>query len=656
MMPSIADAERAHLLLRESGDVPDGVLREPIARSWRRSLKAGVNFERPDEPLISSGSTLAENIERDHELLACAGPFVDSLYEEIKDSGSLVLLTDAVGSVLRATIDPGFSRLAQRAGAAPGSVWREECRGTNAMAIVITDRMPAEVLGPEHFLTSNASFACAAAPIFDASGQLRGVLDATTDFSGGKTHSLALVRLFAKTIENQLLQGSCAEGWLTIHFHMRPQFIGTPWEGIALVDPAGLVRSVNASGRNYLAPRKVDTDAVESVFGETLGVLADHARRRCSPLLKLQTPSGAFLYAKLESGQAPTARLVSSVTTPAQGTANSDRAPGALARLNTGDARFSMVLDKVRRVAGRDITVLIHGESGTGKELLARAIHHSGPRSHGPFVAVNCASIPDGLIESELFGYGDGAFTGARRRGSTGKVLQASGGTLFLDEIGDMPENVQSRLLRVLQEREVVPLGTNQAHKIDISVVSATHRDLKALIAQNRFRQDLYYRLNGLVVCIPALRDRTDLNELIVRICAEEAGRQGPPELSPEVREIFRNHPWPGNIRQLQAVLRTAIAMLDDETVIRTHHLAAEFLDEAGRTTQSAMSRSGDEARQGTDAPRTVSPAFRGTLRQMEARLTQEVVESNDGNISAAAAQLGISRTTLYRILRDTSS
>jgi transcriptional regulator with PAS, ATPase and Fis domain len=189
-----------------------------------------------------------------------------------------------------------------------------------------------------------------------------------------------------------------------------------------------------------------------------------------------------------------------------------------LASLDTGDPQVAAVIAKVRKVIGKDIPILITGETGTGKELLAQAIHNDSPRRDGPFVAVNCASIPETLIESELFGYEEGAFTGARRKGALGKLVQANGGTLFLDEIGDMPYPLQVRLLRVLQERIVNPLGSAKSIPVDISVVCATHRSLREMIAQNLFREDLYYRLNGLVVKLPPLRERTDLAVVIEKI------------------------------------------------------------------------------------------------------------------------------------------
>jgi transcriptional regulator with PAS, ATPase and Fis domain len=248
--------------------------------------------------------------------------------------------------------------------------------------------------------------------------------------------------------------------------------------------------------------------------------------------------------------------------------------------LNTGDTQMQRLIDKVGKVLGRDISILITGETGTGKDLLAQAIHNDSPRAGGPFVAVNCASIPETLIESELFGYEDGAFTGARKKGSVGKILQANGGTLFLDEIGDMPVSLQARLLRVLQERVVLPLGSSKSIPVNVAVICATNRNLRDMIARSAFREDLYYRLNGLVVKLPPLRERTDLEIVVNRLLLAESEGQ-PHKVSAEVMRMFKQHNWPGNFRQLSNLLRTAVVMLGEgEAEIGIEHLPDDFLED----------------------------------------------------------------------------
>jgi transcriptional regulator with PAS, ATPase and Fis domain len=311
--------------------------------------------------------------------------------------------------------------------------------------------------------------------------------------------------------------------------------------------------------------------------------------------------------------------------------------------LNTGDPQIAAVIDKVHKVLGRDIPILVVGETGTGKELLAQAIHNDSPRAKGPFVAVNCASIPETLIESELFGYEDGAFTGARKKGSVGKILQANGGSLFLDEIGDMPLNLQARLLRVLQERVVTPLGSTKSIPVNVELICATNRNLRDQIAKGEFREDLYYRLNGLVVKLPPLRERTDLEPVIEKILAAES-TDVRHTVSPEIMELFKRHSWPGNFRQLTNLLRTAMVMAGDEREIRREHLPDDFLDDL-----ETPGIAGVEASESLGHHTNHSIASDANLEEMKLSAIQNALEANGGNVSAAAKTLGVSRNTIYR-------
>ena len=261
-------------------------------------------------------------------------------------------------------------------------------------------------------------------------------------------------------------------------------------------------------------------------------------------------------------------------------------APKPAAGTTFKDARLITHLDTARRVIARQTPVLLCGETGSGKEVFARAVHEASPHAAGAFVAVNCASLPETLIESELFGYRAGAFTGAQRTGRRGKILQADGGTLFLDEIADMPLDLQARLLRVLDERQVTPLGTEETHAVDFQLISASHQHLPALVREGRFREDLYYRLAGIELQLPPLRDRSDRRDLIQAVLAAEAGGAG--TLSPEAERLLLEHPWPGNIRQLRHVLRTAAALADGKPITREH---LPTLQHAGRADAACRRR-----------------------------------------------------------------
>jgi transcriptional regulator with PAS, ATPase and Fis domain len=310
--------------------------------------------------------------------------------------------------------------------------------------------------------------------------------------------------------------------------------------------------------------------------------------------------------------------------------------------LNTGDPQVSTLIEKVQKVLGRDIPILIEGETGTGKELLAQAIHKDSPRENGPFVAVNCASIPETLIESELFGYEDGAFTGARKKGSCGKILQANGGTLFLDEIGDMPLNLQSRLLRVLQERMVTPLGSTKSIPVNVELICATNCNLRDMIAKGEFRKDLYYRMNGLVVRLPALRDRTDLEIIVEKILSFESNNVRY-SIAPDIMELFKKHSWPGNFRQLTSLLRTAMVMVGEEREIRREHLPDDFLEEI--TTAKIDHIKTNLKTAIANHPTNID----NNMDEVKILAIQKALEEHNGKVSAAARSLGVSRNTIYR-------
>ena len=280
------------------------------------------------------------------------------------------------------------------------------------------------------------------------------------------------------------------------------------------------------------------------------------------------------------------------------------------------------MLDTARRLLEADIPVLVLGETGAGKERFVQALHAASSRAAAPLVAVNCAAIPEGLIESELFGYEEGAFTGARRQGARGRLREADGGVVFLDEIGDMPMSLQARLLRVLQERLVVPLGGGSGQKVDIRIVAATHRDLGDEVASGRFRADLYYRLCHYPLTLPPLRERGDVAQIAANLLLQHGSAGRSITLSPALADFIRRYPWPGNLRQLDNLLRTLLALVDDGTVLTPDHLPATL--------------------------RAAQPAQRQTANTLHSLLQQ-----HGGNASAAARALGISRSTFYRRLRD---
>jgi transcriptional regulator of acetoin/glycerol metabolism len=616
-----------------------------IERARRRSEAYGLQMSARPDLSPGAGTDLSLLLEQNRAFCAYALPVMDSLHEQIANTRSMVVLTDANGLVLHSRGDDDFLPQAERVAMKPGVAWSEQSMGTNAIGTAIAEGMPTLVHADQHYLRANHSLTCSAAPIFDHQGKLIGVLDVTGDSRSCHGHTLALVRMSAQVIENQLFSAASRDA-VALHFHTHAELIGTPMEGILSFTPAGRFVSANRTALSQLGLplAALNAHTFSSLFELPLSALFDRYRSGASKFLTLRVPGGARVFARIQARPdtiLPYAETPAKHAAPKKIRARTRRTSG-LQALNTGDPKLAAALVKVTKVLGRDIPILVMGETGTGKDLFAQAIHHDTAHTSGPFVAVNCASIPETLIESELFGYEDGAFTGARKSGNTGKILQANGGTLFLDEIGDMPLHLQARLLRMLQERTVTPLGSNKSIPVDFSLVCATNRNLRDLIAKGMFREDLYYRLNGLVIKLPPLRERTDFEKLIQNIVAAESNRAGY-TVSPEAMVLLKRYHWPGNIRQLANLLRTAIAMADDDHEIRREHLSDDFLEELGLTPENA------------EAPAVEKmPALGATLGDVEISLIRKTLDAHDGNVSAAARVLGVSRNTIYRKLQGT--
>jgi len=593
-------------LARDGAALPavgDTLHAETILHSHERCATLGLSrIERPDHAALIR-SDLAMARERNLRLHLHAAPVMELLLEQTMATQSMVLLTDAQGTVLHSVGHDGFLQRASKVALAPGANWSESSKGTNAIGTALIDELPTVVHAGEHYMHANGFLTCSAAPIFDPRGNMLGVLDVSGDHQSYHMHTMGLVKMSARMIENHWLSDDFRHA-LRLHFHSRPEFIGTLMEGIVAVGRDGKLLGANRGALDQLgmSGAALRMNSIAALFSVTVGAVIDHFRSPMAPPMAMMLPNGQRLHMRAVFNW-PTWHALGSVTIDAAGDeVEATIAPGpaseggfftaaagartaagptpamsGLRYLQTGDAQMEAVITKVRRVLNRDISVLVLGETGTGKELLARAFHHDSDRSRYPFVAVNCASIPENLIEAELFGYEDGAFTGARRKGSPGKILQANGGTLFLDEIGDMPLSLQARLLRVLQERQVTPLGSAKSVPVDVAVVSATHRALRDMIGTHTFREDLYYRLNGLVVRLPPLRERSDLMTIVRKILrAETNGR--PLDLEPQVVGLLQSYHWPGNIRQLTNVLRTAAVMAGSEMMITRAHLSDDFL------------------------------------------------------------------------------
>ncbi|MFP6561539.1 sigma-54-dependent Fis family transcriptional regulator [Paraburkholderia sp. B3] len=632
----------------------DAARTDAIAQAHARSRALGLRAaEAPDfEPLRAAA--LRDLVEANHTLYHHARPVMDALHAQIVDTQSMVLLTNRNGVILHSLGDIDFVAKARRVALRPGVSWSEQDRGTNAIGTALVDGQPTTIHADEHFLHANHILTCSCAPIADPYGRTIGALDVSGDPRGFNKHTLALVRMSAQMIENQLFNTDFADA-VKLQFHARAEFIGTLYEGLAAFSPAGTLLCANRSALFQFGAPLADLQRRDfaALFGIAFPAFMQQLMRANGDLVTLTLPGGVRVLARGVPGAAfgtwaPRAEIApqhpETVEKAAAKAAPNGPPQPTLADLDTGDARMHAVLQRVARVRGRDIPVLVLGRTGTGKEWLARALHRDSPRRDAPFVALNCAALPDSLIEAELFGYEDGAFTGAKRRGNPGKIVQADGGTLFLDEIGDMPLAQQVRLMRVLQERAVVPLGGTRAVPVDLRVVCATHRDLRAMIAEGTFREDLYYRINGLAVTLPPLAERSDLDTLVERMLetVRREVRDAPARLTPAVHALFGRCRWPGNLRQLANVLRTAAILAEGEAAIDLDHLPEDLLSDCAASPAEVTAHVSGTP----DAPRP------SRLEDCQAALVEEALARHRGNVSAAARELGLARNTVYRHLR----
>ncbi len=618
-LPSTA-VEQARVLFFEQGQDPADWLAPHISRSWRRSqpMDGGrrAALDAAPMPLMR----LEERREQAMRLLDCALPELDSLAEHVVGNGCVVILSDASGLILNEIGSPDFLPKAERFALLPGVEWSEHSRGTNAIGTALAEREPLMVLGGEHYLARNGALGCAAAPILTGRGDVAGALDISGEAVRVNQHALGLVRMAAQQVEHRLMLTG-AQGHL-LRFHRRPALLGTAREGLVVVDDGRIV----AANRTALA-----------MLGNTWEGLLD---RHIEPLLgrgwsRLEHHHGLIT---LPDGQQIAATLERAERPGRTGGAGSARpvAPAHEAAAGATDV-LAPLLRQAVRVLDEGLPVLLSGETGSGKDVFARRLHAAGRRSKGPFVAINCAALPEPLIEAELFGYGEGAFTGARKRGTPGRIREAHGGILFLDEIGDMPLVLQSRLLRVLEERSVTPLGGGQPVAVDFDLVCASHRDLAAMVVAGSFRNDLLYRVDGYRVALPALRERADRRGLIAQLFGELGGHGKGLTLERAALDSLAAHAWPGNVRELCSVLRTLTALADAGDSIGIDQLPARF------------SVSGLPGR----------PVTLGHVRAVEpqplAEMAREAVDRSlaecEGNVAEAAARLGVHRSTVYRHL-----
>lgn len=638
----------------------NSVQAEPlIQRSWLRSREMKVNHRHIEDNDILPTYLLEERSGRADKFLRAAKPVLPLVFNVLPERDYFILLSDQDGYILESMgtsqfLNPSFLTKSLSVHLKPGASWREEIKGTNAIGTALIEAAPVRIIGSQHFVQENHFLGCWAAPIKDADQNTIGVLD----ISGHAIHSrdglLAIVQWGAHMIEYNLRllefeqrfhlysEGLRLTADLTFHHELK-------------VDKHGVITDITQNAASLLKIKP------ESARGTFIGDLFERS------FLAPSSPMTSYLPSTSPGAQTSPLKSASIFHPSPSPDSDSDSVPASPSPsqlsvnppspasfepltnpLWVGSSEASRkILQRAAKVATTQTSILLQGESGTGKEIIARHIHLLSSRRNSPFVALNCSALPDSLVESELFGYDDGAFTGAKRGGKPGKFELAQGGTIFLDEIGDISPNVQVALLRVLQEKEIFRIGSGKAYPLDVRIIAATHRDLAQYVRDGKFRLDLFYRLKVITIDLPPLRERIhDILDLVPHFLTKfNRNSNGKViEMHPDVYAAFLAHNWPGNVRELENCLESMCALAEGSELtaadLPTELPSFTFLPESQlqRTTQFSSTSA------------SVAP---GLLRRQEHELIVDALNRTGRKIAPAARLLGIGRNTLYRKMKE---
>ena len=638
----------------EKNILDERLVRGPVADSWQRCRSLNVN------PLGSAGDYQAEERRLEQrryekeQLIRVARPFLGDLARFVSGTDFQVILTDENGYLLEIAGDARIVDRAREVHLCAGADWSESRKGTNAIGTAIVEKAPVRVHAWEHFCAENQFLTCSAAPIVDPDGDLVGVIDISGDFRHANPHTLGIVMAAVRAIENQLRLEQVMNR-LTAVSRWSHALVQGFTDGLVAVDNNGIVAEINARGGEILGinANLAVGNRLDQVYRGEMPILEviktgreyrnqeiilDRSGRRAQSsgsLLRDEDGSIVGAVAFLRELQAPqTGRKMPVLFSRRY---QFEDIVGDSLALQTAKEWASLA-------ATCNSTVLILGDSGTGKELFANAIHYASSRSRGPFLALNCAAMPESLIESELFGYSDGSFTGAKKGGQGGKFEMANGGTIFLDEIGEMSINMQVKLLRVLQERTVSRIGSSTEVNVDIRVIAATHCDLTKDVEAGRFREDLYYRLAVLELKVPPLRERKEDIPALARSLISKITKRlerPAPALGEDALQKLSSHSWPGNVREMENVLERALIRAHGSSRLTSEHI--ELPENGMRPSAGCVPQ----------LPRPGETAGPGRLRDVEKRAIAEALSACRGNIKQAAARLGIARNTLYRKMQE---
>lgn len=624
------------------------VIRPLVANSWHRCLRTKVDPQAAlcDLRLLSTNQ-IEKRVKRRKKLIDAAIPFMNHLYNFLQGSDSLVCLADDQGMILDVLRDPVIQYRTKHLCHEVGSEWSETIAGTNAIGTALFEKKPLQITASEHYCKVLHSFTGAAAPIFSPDKELLGVLCIMGLYHNLHPHTLGMVVASVQAIENQLVSQK-ASYELLIAYKKVTTAIETMSDGLIAIEANNKITQLNAVGAKILQVNREDCidRYVSDVFGPDFPLLEvlKTGTEMTDKEFYIETPAGGTRFTS-------TARLVTDESGSITGMIATLREMDSVHKLVNkivgaqasmcfddiigNDPQLHAIIKRAKKVARSSSTILLQGESGTGKEIFAQAIHNASGRSGGPYIVINCGAIPRELVESELFGYEDGAFTGAKRGGRPGKFELANGGTIFLDEIGDMPLDIQASLLRVLQERQITRIGGHRPTPINTRVIAATNKNLAREVEKGNFRLDLFYRLNVITFQLPSLRERPKDVAYLVQYFVEKISRrlgQQAPTISPEFYSCLADYGWPGNVRELENVIEQALHMVEADILV-PEHLPAHIY-----------------------TPGEVPPKSNGDadkLKNAEAEVIKSTLDAQDWNISKSANILGIGRNTLYRKIKQ---
>jgi transcriptional regulator of acetoin/glycerol metabolism len=607
----------------------------PVQERWARAKKLGVIADSEAYPVGTSKSDLLERRDRLEDAFREEGALIAPLSAQLAEAALISIVADRDGVILSTHADRAFADPAARARLVEGARWGEDARGTNAIGTAIVEGKPVAVVGAAHFERRNHGLFCYATPVRDPYGDIACVLDVSGPMTRHDASVGVAVQAAGIALERALrviAYGDRHSGALTAVERLVHR-VGGP---ALLIEASGIVRVINAAAKATLPLGGAERITCERMFGVSFAQLCSAAQNRGE--MRFETRGGAYrvmldpiagakdrTLAVIVHFEPESIKIPKLTRTSSAPPSPSDPAFDAILGDDEAVTRAKAVAS---RLAKTELPVLLLAETGTGKELFARAVHAASPRASGPFVAVNCGSFSPHLIASELFGYAPGAFTGAARNGSEGRVGAARGGTLFLDEVAEMPDALQAALLRLLDDGVYQRVGESRERKGDFRLICATCRDLPQMVEDGSFRRDLFYRVQGAGLTIPALRDRTDR----ITLARALAGQLSPtaPEFSDDALAWIRDHDWPGNVRELKSAIMHALAMADGEPLVTSDHFPKPM------TSRPPIAEK--------QSPKTRDEIMRAAI--------ETTLRSCSGNVSEAARRLGVGRGTIYRAIR----